>query len=70
MIDVMKILDNNSPTNHLLRGSFGIGDIPLGIMVTEVHFKNRPAMTHLENWYNSLTERPSFKKNVLEIPLT
>ena len=73
MIDVMKILDNNLSDKTFVAGtSFSIGDIPLGIMVYRwlTLIKNRPAMTHLENWYNRLTERPSFKKNVLEIPLT
>ena len=73
MIDVMKILDNNLSDKTFVAGtSFSIGDIPLGIMVYRwlTLIKNRPALTHLENWYNRLTERPSLEKNVLEIPLT
>lgn len=49
---------------------FTMGDVPLGpqahrwMMLVE----DRPAMPHLEAWYQRLTERPAFRKNCM-IPL-
>ena len=73
MIDVMRILDNNLSNRPFVAGdNFSIGDIPLGIMVYRwlTLINDRPKMTDLESWYDSLAKRSAFKKNVLDIPLT
>ena len=73
MIDVMRILDNNLSNRPFVAGNnFSIGDIPLGIMVYRwlTLINDRPKMTNLEGWYDSLAKRSAFKKNVLDIPLT
>ena len=69
----MRILDNNLSNRPFVAGdNFSIGDIPLGIMVYRwlTLINDRPKMTDLESWYDSLANRSAFKKNVLDIPLT
>lgn len=51
--------------------SFGLGDIPLGCYVHAWYMLpvERPALPHLENWYDRLSERPAYRKVVMT-PLT
>ncbi|ARS51992.1 glutathione S-transferase family protein [Kushneria konosiri] len=51
--------------------AFGMGDIPLGCMAYawfEMPIE-RPAQVHLERWYQRLTERDAFQRQVMT-PLT
>ena len=46
---------------------FGIGDIPLGC-IAYAWFSlpvERPALAHLEGWYDRLSDRPAFRKAVM-----
>ena len=51
--------------------TFGIGDIPLGCMAYAWFSLpiERPALPHLEGWYQELRSRPAYRKAVMT-PLT
>ncbi|MGH3087721.1 MAG: glutathione S-transferase family protein [Rubrobacteraceae bacterium] len=57
---------------YITGGSFTIADIPLGVSIRRwralgLERRDRP---NVERWYEKLCERPAFRKNVAEIPLT
>ncbi|MDQ3507656.1 MAG: glutathione S-transferase [Actinomycetota bacterium] len=57
---------------YAIGDTFTIADIPLGASIHRwhalgVHRKPRP---NVDGWYERLKERPAFRKNVVEIPLT
>lgn len=52
---------------YLSGNAFGMGDIPLGCFIYawfEMPIE-RPAMPHLEAWYQRLQQRPAFRKAVM-----
>ena len=69
--EVWGILDRHLEGRDCVAGDeFTMGDIPIG---PQAHrwfnlVDERPSMPHLEAWYQRLTERPAFRKNVM-IPI-
>ncbi|UHL65079.1 glutathione S-transferase [Paralcaligenes sp. KSB-10] len=56
-----------SKTPFLSGDVFGVGDIPLGCFAYswfEMPIE-RPQFPHLQAWYQRLTQRPSYRKNVM-----
>ncbi|RUP87896.1 glutathione S-transferase, partial [Corynebacterium pseudodiphtheriticum] len=52
---------------YLSGHAFGMGDIPLGCFIYawfEMPIE-RPAMPHLEAWYQRLQQRPAYRKAVM-----
>ena len=73
MIPVMQMLDDRlADRTHVAGDAFTLADIPLGIMAYRwlSLITDRPAMRHLERWYDGLTRRTAFRQRVLDIPLT
>ena len=69
--EVWGILDRHLAGRAFVAGDdFTMGDIPIG---PQAHrwfslVDKRPSMPNLEGWYQRLTERPAFRKNVM-IPI-
>lgn len=58
--------------DYVVGNSLTIADIPLGASIHRWHAlgverENRP---NVDGWYERLCERPAFRRNVVEIPLT
>ncbi len=58
--------------DYVVGGSFTIADIPLGASINRWHALGveRNPRPNVDAWYERLKERPAFRKNVVEIPLT
>jgi len=69
--EIWGILDRHLEGRAFVAGAdFTMGDIPIG---PQAHrwfnlVEDRPSMPNLEAWYQRLTERPAFRKNVM-IPI-
>ncbi|KAF1026939.1 MAG: Glutathione S-transferase GstB [Pseudomonas sp.] len=67
-IEVLKTADQALATQPYLSGNeIGMGDIPLGSFIYawfEMPIE-RPAMPHLEAWYQRLRQRPAYQKAVM-----
>jgi glutathione S-transferase len=73
MIKVTRIMEDHLADRPYMAGdAFTMGDIPLGIITYRwlTLIQDRPQMANLEAWYDRITQRPAFKTNVLDIPLT
>ena len=69
--EVWGILDRHLAGRAFVAGDdFTMGDVPIGPQAHRwFHLvEKRPAMPNLEAWYQRLTERPAFRKNVM-IPI-
>ena len=70
--DGLRILDAHLASHeHVAGGRFTMGDIPLGCaiwrwMALPIEL---PALANVQRWFESLSERPAYKKVVL-LPLT
>ncbi len=66
--EVLAILDQHLAGRAYVAGdSFTMGDIPLGCVAYR-YFNvevERPRLPHLEAWYQSLCERPAYRKHVM-----
>ena len=66
--ETLQILDNHLVNNKYVAGDdFTMGDIPLGAVAYRyfnVEVK-RPALPHIEAWYQRLCERPAYKQHVM-----
>jgi glutathione S-transferase len=69
--EMAKILDAALANQMYVAGAFSMGDIPIGCEVQRWMRLpiERPALPHLEAWFERLCARTAFKKNV-DIPLT
>jgi glutathione S-transferase len=70
--DAMRILDAQLTKTQFVAGdAFSYGDIPVGIIAYRFTslVTDRPAMTGLERWYAALSARPTFREQVMAIPL-
>jgi glutathione S-transferase len=58
--------------NYVTGDDFTIADVPLGASIHRWHALGveRKARPNVDGWYERLRERPAFRKNVVEIPLT
>ena len=67
-IDALKTVEQALAEQPYLSGqAFGMGDIPLGCFIYawfEMPIE-RPAMPHLEAWYQRLQQRPAYRKAVM-----
>lgn len=67
-IDALKTVEQALAEEPYLSGqAFGMGDIPLGCFIYawfEMPIE-RPAMPHLEAWYQRLQQRPAYRKAVM-----
>ena len=67
-IDALATVEQALAEQPYLSGSvFGMGDIPLGCFIYawfEMPIE-RPAMPHLEAWYQRLQQRPAYRKTVM-----
>ena len=67
-IDALKTVEQALAEQSYLSGqAFGMGDIPLGCFIYawfEMPIE-RPAMPHLEAWYQRLQQRPAYRKAVM-----
>jgi glutathione S-transferase len=70
--EVLRIIDAHLKTREYLAGNtFTMGDIPLGCgiwrwMALPIE---RPALPNVQRWFDTLAQRPAFKKVVM-LPLT
>jgi glutathione S-transferase len=70
--DAAKILDARLGKTPFVAGdAFSFGDIPVGVMIYRYMnlVPERPALTHLERWYATISERKAFRDHVSAIPL-
>jgi glutathione S-transferase len=68
-----KMLDDQlGKTRYLAGDAFSYGDIPVGIMIYRFVqlMPERPAMPHLDRWYQAISSREAFKEQVASVPLT
>jgi glutathione S-transferase len=68
-----KMLDDQlGKTRYLAGDAFSYGDIPVGIMIYRFVqlMPERPAMPHLDRWYQAISARDAFKEQVGSVPLT
>ena len=67
-IDALKTVEQALAEQPYLSGqAFGMGDIPLGCFIYawfEMPIE-RPAIPHLEAWYQRLQQRPAYRKAVM-----
>lgn len=58
--------------DYVIGDSFTIADIPLGASIHRWHVLGveRKPRPNVDGWYERLCERPAFRKNVVEVPLT
>lgn len=67
-IDALKTVEQALAEQPYLSGqAFGMGDIPLGCFIYawfEMPIE-RPAMPHLEAWYQRLQQRPAYRRAVM-----
>jgi glutathione S-transferase len=66
---MLKIVDTQlAKTEYLACDRFTLGDVPLGI-ITYRWFAfegiERPDLPNLKRWYDALTQRPAYQKNVM-----
>jgi len=59
-------------TRFLASDAFSYGDIPVGPFVYRYFtlVPDHAPLPNVERWYGEISARPSFKKHVLDIPLT
>jgi glutathione S-transferase len=64
--------DQLGKTRYLAGDAFSYGDIPVGIMIYRFVqlMPERPAMPHLDRWYQAISSREAFKEQVASVPLT
>lgn len=70
--EVLGIVDAHLATREYLAGdAFTTGDIPLGCAIWRWMALpiERPALTHVQRWFDSLAQRPAYKKIVM-LPLS
>jgi glutathione S-transferase len=70
--DAAKILDARLGKTPFVAGdAFSFGDIPVGVMIYRYMqlVPERPALTHLERWYATISGRKAFRDHVSAIPL-
>lgn len=70
--EVLGYLDDQLRHRHYVAGAdFSMGDIPVGCAVWRWYQLpvERPALPHLERWFELLCKRPGFQK-VVALPLT
>lgn len=72
LVPLWSILERRLDGRDYLADSFSLGDIGLGIHAHRwfAYPIERPAMPRLEAWYGRLRDRPAFKANIGDVPLT
>ncbi|MDA4848631.1 glutathione S-transferase family protein [Hoeflea poritis] len=66
--EVMRLLDAHLANRSFVAGeAFTMGDIPLGCVAYRYYNveAERPALPHLEAWYQRLAERPAYRRHVM-----
>jgi glutathione S-transferase len=69
----MQIMDAQLAKTKFLAGdTFSYGDIPVGVMCYRYRqlVPGRPAMPHLDRWYDAIASRKPFQDHVGSIPLS
>lgn len=70
--EAMAMLDAQLAKTLFVAGdAFSMGDIPLGVMARRFRdlVPERPALIHLERWYEEIDARPAFREHVAGVPL-
>jgi glutathione S-transferase len=71
-IEAMAILNGQLMKTAFVAGdAFSCGDIPIGVIAHRfvALVPDRPAMNGIDRWYAALCERPSFRADIVDIPL-
>lgn len=71
--DALNIMDAQLAKTRFLAGDdFSYGDIPVGPFVYRYFtlVPDHAPLPNVERWYGEIAARPSFKKHILDIPLT
>lgn len=72
-VEAMAMLDAQlAKTPYVAGSAFSYGDIPVGAVCFRFVqlVPERPAMPHLDRWYDAISARQAFKDHVASVPLT